>query len=110
MKKYMLSAFLVLVFAAPLWGMQAASSTSEPQSILQGKSAGTGTAGTVRVPQISVVNIVLKSIDGQNVYADDGRVFPLESRTRIIRNIQACSMRIAELTYKNGVLYAVEIK
>lgn len=75
----------------------------------QNATASSHTERTGAAPVITTINIILKRIDQSNVYAEDGRVFPRSSETKIIVNTQRCKVRAAELVFRNGVLFSVTI-
>ena len=60
-----------------------------------------------------VVNIVVDRIDGDTVYARDGRKFEIGASTKVIDNSrkhQATRTRTAELFFANGSLESVSLK
>ncbi len=58
-----------------------------------------------------VVNIVLDKIENGIIHSRDGRTFQISSTTKIVNNANpSTSMRLAELTFENGLLVNVTIK
>jgi hypothetical protein len=59
----------------------------------------------------SVINIVIKSIDNNTIYAKDGRFFSIPSSTQITNNHNPdIKVQIGELYFQNGNLIAIIIK
>ena len=112
---FIIVSFVCMSFllASPSNAMTASEETASPpgkeETHPQLKSEG-AKAAVVAALSITVQNIVLAGIDDKNVYAADGRTFPISSGTKIIRNLGESRIRIAELVFRGGSLISVVIK